>query len=371
MRELANILKINKLEPIPNYDKIELATIENWKVIVQKGQFSVGDFCVYCEYDTVLPEIPEFEFLRSRCYNKQYKGFRIRNMKMAGVYSQGIAFPIDILTPYWNKVELKEGFPVADILNIRRYDPDELNERSVSEPKSKLHKKLMKFKLYRNIYKKFNYVEKKNYPKNISISDETNIQKVFDNLKENYSDANFYLTEKLEGQAATFCLQNRKILCFKKREFSIYSHKIKRKLGDNSNWDKIAIQFAIEKKLRKLNKNYTIQGEIIGEGIQKNIYGIKGLDFYIYKVTESETGYALNFRELIDFCEKINIKIVPILGVSKLLDSIDKMITFSDGKSLLYNGLREGIVWRHTKDQNISFKAKSPEYDIWFNKKEK
>jgi len=38
------------------------------------------------EIDSVLPERPEFEFLRS-------KDFRIKTMKMAGVISQGICFP--------------------------------------------------------------------------------------------------------------------------------------------------------------------------------------------------------------------------------------------------------------------------------------
>jgi hypothetical protein len=33
MRDLANILKVNKITPIPNKDRIELATVENWEKI--------------------------------------------------------------------------------------------------------------------------------------------------------------------------------------------------------------------------------------------------------------------------------------------------------------------------------------------------
>jgi hypothetical protein len=53
---------------------------------VQKEQFKAGDLCVYVEIDSVMPEKPEYEFLRS-------KDFRIKTMKMAGVISQGICFP--------------------------------------------------------------------------------------------------------------------------------------------------------------------------------------------------------------------------------------------------------------------------------------
>ena len=40
--------------------------------------------------DDVFPEKPEFEFLRS-------KKFRIKTMKMSGVLSQGICFPMSML----------------------------------------------------------------------------------------------------------------------------------------------------------------------------------------------------------------------------------------------------------------------------------
>lgn len=90
MRKLASIQRITALEPIPEKDKIELATVLGWRVIVQKGLYDVGDLCVYCEPDSVMPEKPEFEFLRP-------KKFKIKVMKMAGVYSSGICFPVDIL----------------------------------------------------------------------------------------------------------------------------------------------------------------------------------------------------------------------------------------------------------------------------------
>ena len=62
MRKLATIQKITNLQPIEGADRIEVAQIEGWHVVVRKGEFKVNDLCVYCEIDSVLPELPEFEF---------------------------------------------------------------------------------------------------------------------------------------------------------------------------------------------------------------------------------------------------------------------------------------------------------------------
>ena len=60
-RKLASIQLIKDLKPIEGKDRIELATIEGWNVVVQKGSFEIGQKCVYCEIDSILPEKPEFE----------------------------------------------------------------------------------------------------------------------------------------------------------------------------------------------------------------------------------------------------------------------------------------------------------------------
>lgn len=90
MRKLASIQRITNLAPIEGKDRIELAFVGGWQLIVQKGQFEVGDLCVYIEIDSVLPEREEFEFMRR--YN-----FRVKTIKIGGVISQGICFPLSIL----------------------------------------------------------------------------------------------------------------------------------------------------------------------------------------------------------------------------------------------------------------------------------
>lgn len=62
MRQLATIREISALRPIPGADKIEVAQIDGWECVVQKGEFTAGQYVVYVEVDSILPERPEFEF---------------------------------------------------------------------------------------------------------------------------------------------------------------------------------------------------------------------------------------------------------------------------------------------------------------------
>ena len=61
-RKLASIKKISKLQPIKGKDRIVLATVDGWSVIVKKEEFHTGDLCVYIEIDSVLPPTKQFEF---------------------------------------------------------------------------------------------------------------------------------------------------------------------------------------------------------------------------------------------------------------------------------------------------------------------
>ena len=67
-RELCYVVEINDIQPIPNYDRVELATVNGWHIIVQKNQFKVGDKAIYFEVDSKVPESAEFDFLAKRKY---------------------------------------------------------------------------------------------------------------------------------------------------------------------------------------------------------------------------------------------------------------------------------------------------------------
>lgn len=54
MRKLASVQRIKTLDPMAGADAIERATVLGWQLVVKKGEFKVGELCVYCEVDSVL-----------------------------------------------------------------------------------------------------------------------------------------------------------------------------------------------------------------------------------------------------------------------------------------------------------------------------
>ena len=85
-RELAYVTIINNITPIEGYDRVELAHISGWTVVVGKGDFSIGDPAIYFEIDSKLPEVEPFtnmEFLAKKHY-------KIKTQKMCKSLSQGL-----------------------------------------------------------------------------------------------------------------------------------------------------------------------------------------------------------------------------------------------------------------------------------------
>lgn len=113
MRKLASIQKIKALEPIEGADAIEKATVLGWQLVVKKQQFLKGEKVVYCEIDSVMPDKPEFEFLKPR-------GMRIKTVRLRGQVSQGICFPLSILP---NDFQIIEDADCTEVLGISKYEP--------------------------------------------------------------------------------------------------------------------------------------------------------------------------------------------------------------------------------------------------------
>src|SRR3954447_18239063 len=109
MRQLASIQTVNAVEPILNADAIQKVRVLGWWVVVKKGEQKPGDKVVYCEIDSLLPERPEFEFLRASSFKPAQTdpegnlvlpaGFRIKTVKLRGQVSRGICFPLAVLPP--------------------------------------------------------------------------------------------------------------------------------------------------------------------------------------------------------------------------------------------------------------------------------
>lgn len=170
----------------------------------------------------------------------------------------------------------------------------------------------------------------------------------------------------MTGQSATYFIEKTKKLgLFNQYEFGVCSRNLRLKNPDNSSYWTIAKQLDLENVLKSLlnrenAKTIVLQGEICGEGIQKNKYNIKGYKFFVFNLIINGTKYrTCEIQELLNF---YNIDTVPILDKEiELKNTIDEMVKNSEGKSKLYKTEREGKIWRDI-DNNISFKVINPKF---------
>lgn len=361
-RKLASIQKIVSLTSIEGADKILKATILGWELVVAiKDNFKVGDSVVYCEVDSIMPDRPEFEFLRER-------KFRIKTIKLKGQVSQGICFPLSILP---NSLGYTEGKDMTEVLGVKKYDPQAEFERKESDrlasiDKNRMFKFLKRYAWWRKLIFKPTRIP---FPSFIHKTDEDRIQ-LFPNACEQWKDILFDVTEKIDGQSGTyFCIPNPKKGLFRSKWiFGVCSRNFQLLKENSSSYWTIAKQDNLKEKMvnwcKEWGSGLIIQGEIIGSKIQGNKYNRKGFELYVFNVVEYYKGdkTVLNQAHQSNFCLKYDLLTVPWLHTAqKLPCSIPLTVESTRGKSTLADIHREGLVMRNY-EKNISFKIINPDF---------
>ncbi len=349
MRKLASIKTISEIAPIEGKDRIVLATVDGWNVIVKKDEFHVGDSCVYIEIDSVMPPKPEFEFL-------QKKNYRIKTMRMAGVISQGICFPLSILPQ--RKEEYQLGEDVTEVLGITQYEGTMDREPGAQPAKKKPSSFLMRFSWFEALVRKYKRID---FPPFISRTDETRIQNMPHILENKEA---WVATEKIDGQSGSFCLVRRKSrLPFVKDRFEYIVCSRNRRLPerDNSSYWAVSDRYDIPAKLKEMigdREWMALQGECIAPNVQKNKYKVSEPDLYVFNVI-FPSG-RLGSEEASELCKQHGLQFVPIISRRYILpDTVEEVLEFAHGPSMIGDTTREGIVFR-TKDGIKSFKAVDP-----------
>ena len=340
LRKLASIRVISDIQPIEGADAIELAIVDGWKVVVAKNVgHQIGNKVVYCEIDSFLPIEPEFEFLRKTSFKKmgEVEGFRLKTIKLRGQLSQGLLIPLDDAIQVMKRRNgevytemLEVGKDVSQLLGIQKYEPP-----IPAELAGKV---------------------KGLFPSFLRKTDEERVQ----NLKTEYeewknSDKTFYVTEKLDGSSATFYIKD--------DVFGVCSRNLELLETEGNTFWKVARKLVLEAKMRNFVGDYSLQGELIGEGIQGNPYKIVGHSVRFFNVFDVEDGEYLSLHQFKFITEELGLETVPILDESfKLPDTIDELLAYAENKSVLNpNFDREGVVIRST-DRTVSFKSISNKF---------
>jgi len=350
MRKMATIRKIDSLRPIVGADAIECAIVGGWTCVVKKGEYTAGDLAVYCEIDSFIPTAIAPFLTKPENYPKVFEGVegeRLRTMKLRGQLSQGLLLPVTqfdetrCMLPQV-QVELGDftmgskmvyvGDDVSELLGITKYEAP-IPAAMAGEVKGM-------------------------FPSVIPKTDQERIQNLSVELEQWKSEGlTWEVTEKLEGSSMTVYIID--------GEVGVCSRNLDLKPNeDNSLWA-TAYKNEIDVKLIQSLANLAIQGELVGNGIQGNIYKMRGQEFYVYDIYDIDAGRYFTPTERQAYCKAWDIKHVPVLHRNtELIDSVESLLKVAEGKSVMgdINGPeREGLVFKCNEKQ-VSFKVISNRY---------
>lgn len=113
---------IKAISAHPNADRLEMATVYGFQVIVPKGKYQVGSHIVYVPIDSILPAKLEAQIFPEGSLVKLHH-HRVRQIRLRKVASQGMIMDPSDLVNFVNlsKFDLEDN--LAEALGVTKYEP--------------------------------------------------------------------------------------------------------------------------------------------------------------------------------------------------------------------------------------------------------
>ncbi|UBM12697.1 RNA ligase (ATP) [Cupriavidus metallidurans] len=335
------------IEPHPNADAIEIARVGDFQSIVKKGQFKDGDLAVYLPEASLLPEwmlkeLGMWDDLNAKGKLHGKDGNRIKAIKLRGVLSQGITFPVELrgtvsvvhrpATPdHGGDAVVAEGSDVAEFLGVTKYEPIVPANMAGKALGANL-----------DITHKYDFENIKKHPNLFEPGDDVVItEKIHGTLLQVSVVPSSMADERFFGGRVVITskgLGGRGIILDHNDEGNVYAQAVKK--------HKI-----LEEALRVLGPladardlPMVLFGEVFGAGIQDLSYGAQ-LDFRAFDISIGVRDAAV-FVPHYDFehlCDSMRVNRVPQIYVGPFDREI--LLECTDGKTTLAGGhIREGVV---------------------------
>ena len=336
-RKLARIVMVDDVQPIAGADRIEVATVGGWKVVIKKGDFKPRDLGVYFEIDAFLPQgNPAWQFLIDKS-PRQFMGLTghvLKTVTMQKQVSQGLLLTLKVLEgTSAEHLNLTPGLEVSGALGIVKY------EKPIPECLLGIARGYL--------------------PSRVPSTDQERIQNLALELALWQAEATAWeITEKLEGESCTFAYAEGEVhVC--SRQLSFIDS------PESDHW-RLAHELDIPNKLKALGRELALQGEMVGHGIEGNHYDFRqGVrSFFLYDVYDIQEGRYFSSEERVRLARELNIAHVPVIDAHFVLTAtlgMDALLEMADGQSALIAKAREGFVFKALSGK-VSFKAISNKY---------
>lgn len=362
-RKLASVQIVKAIKPIEGADRIEIVQILGWNCVAKKGEYQVGDKVIYFEIDSLLPDIPAFDWLKGSSWSQKLNKYKISTHKFRNQISQGLVVPYSTLEVIYAEIhnlkiestpvfetEFEEGADLTELLNVEKYEPPVSNGPLGD---------LISHEWY------------------VPKTDEERIQVCAENVLPEYiGQDDWYASIKVDGCSCTAGLFADMFLIGGRNQW----------YKDENMYTTTVKKYISEEKLREYHEKtglYVVfQGELCGPGIQSNRLGLAEKDWFIFNVFTSETGEMDSYTKcdllnMLNLCEYFGLKHVPLIDAEdkfkfSTVDSVDKIVedllNYVDTiKYRTYFGdaapsqIAEGVVFRK-QDMSNSFKVVSNKF---------
>lgn len=371
-RKLASIQVVKELVAIKGADRIELALILGWQVVVQKGVHSVGDLVVWYEIDSWLPaEDARYASFEERFSNwGDKRGMRLKTIKLRKQLSQGLIMPLGVF-PELTFELYSVGQDVTELLKIEKWEAIE-KAPGMHVPGSSIGKR---------------------FPAFIRKTDQERIQNIGEMVARTMDDE-YEVTVKKDGSSMTVfrvdpssrfyedakALTATKLTWFQRLKvwfkrapaeavYGICSRNVLLPLEGNSNFHKAAAGPLAVLRAHK-GISIAIQGEVVAPDIQENYEKVAGVEFHMFDLFGIETqAYALPYVRQC-FAETNGLSHATLITKGATLqnilggatdDVVKSLLTYASGKGDNEGVMREGVVFK-ALTRDFSFKAVSNEY---------
>lgn len=336
-RKMATVKKIDDIGPIKDADRLEVAKVGGWNIVVPKGEFEAGQKVVYFEIDTFLPESdPAFESFQKRGQKKQIydgeeiKGHVLRTVKLRGVISQGLVLAGDAVG-LEDIDSISVGTDVSDDVGVFKFD----NEKPQSG----------------DIIGEFD----------ARMAPKTDAERI-QNLAEHWDDIKnleWEATVKIDGTSQT--------MFFDEEEDRLRLFSRNWEITPEAEGMKIAERNGLVDFLRE-NPGAVVQFELAGEGIQSNRLMLRGRHVFVFAVwvdgvklprDQWDSRLLKHAAPLLEIKPEGDLEdfIASIDGIRGNIskDRIDEGVVFH----LVGDNMRELPVWM---DRNANFKVISQKW---------
>lgn len=338
MRKLARITTVDEFTPIEGADRIVAAHVGGWTVITPKAAQTddKAALFVYLEVDAVVPEkaaverpafqplmdikVQDFTLMDEDTETVfRVRGHRLRTKRIRGVYSQGFLLPIaDVFTTEeMNALAFADGMDVTNYLEVVKYAPAPKAQPDTNGGNGARGKW------------------------DDSLAPKTDAERL-QNLTRYWDEIQqmqWMPTLKVDGTSMTVANDA--------GQMRVFSRNLE--VGADNERAVAAKQNGLWAWL-EAHPGYTVQGELVGEGIQKNRLGIAGRRVLVFSVWLN--GVKLQRSQWPAFLENMG---VPVLGdewMPQRFDTPEALIeAVNTIKGHIGSGLNEGIVYHMVRDE--------------------